>query len=486
MSRVPAIDVVLRDGSTARVRPAGRGDVAVLRDFLERLEPAARWFRFFSAGVNLERAARSAVTPQDGRALLVLTGEDERVVGHAMYARSGPDDTEAELAFAVAADWQGRGLATTLLAHLAETAAADGISTFVAITLPDNHRMIGVFRDSGFPVEVRAQPGELQVRFPCSLTPAGRRRFEERERDAAIAAVAHVLRPSSVLVAASGAQPGTAGGEALRNLAGAGFTGTLHAVLDSGETPGGIATAGTIADVPGDVELAVLALAPDGVIRAARACARRGDVRALVVLLEGSGPIDTDQLVADLSRRRDAPARAGMPRRGQHRPRRRARRHLRSHAAHPGSRRVRRTERWLWDRRAGSGRAARRGPVVVRLDGRQGGPVGQRPAAVLGGRSRHRGGAALPGVVRQPAPFRAGRPPPERAQACDRGQERPRPGGAARRRVAGVPCWRARTRTSTRSSATRACSGRTPWRRCSTSPGCWPASRCHPATASRS
>ncbi len=293
-----ATDVVLRDGSTARVRAAGRGDVAALREFLERLEPGARWFRFFSAGVDLAGAARDAVTPRCGRALLVLTGEDDHVVGHAMFARDGPADVEAEIAFAVAGDWQGRGLATTLLAHLAAAAAADGVTTFVAITMPDNHRMIGVFRDSGFPVEVHAAPGELHIRFPASLTARGRRRFEARERDAAVAAVAHVLRPASVLLAAAVAQRGSAGGEALRNLAAAGFTGTLHAVVGAGEAPAGVARARTIADVPGEVELVVLALAPGAVIEAARACARRGDVRALVVLLEGGGRIDSDQLVA--------------------------------------------------------------------------------------------------------------------------------------------------------------------------------------------
>ena len=297
MSTAPAIDVVLRDGSTARVRRAEPDDVPAVRDFLARLEPEARWFRFFSAGVDLGSAARDAVAPPGGRALLVLTGEEQRVVGHAMYARN-PDEAEAEVAFAVDGAWQGRGLATTLLAHLAGAAAEEGITVFVAITLPANHRMIGVFRDSGFPVEVAARPGELQIRFPTSLTPEGRRRFEARERDAAVAAVAHVLRPSAVLLAAADAEPGTAGGEALRNLAGAGFTGTLHAVLAAGEAPAGVATARTIADVPGDVELAVIALARDDVLQAARACARRGDVRALVVLLEGSGPVDTDQLVA--------------------------------------------------------------------------------------------------------------------------------------------------------------------------------------------
>ena len=296
MSAAPQIDIVLRDGSTAGIRPARPEDVTAVRHFLARLDPEARWFRFFSAGINLDKAARDTVAPPGGRALLVLTGEQQRVVGHAMYARMSA--AEAEVAFAVDGDWQGRGLATTLLAHLADAAAEDGIAVFSAITLPDNHRMIGVFRDSGFPVEVRARPGELHVRFPTSPTPEGRRRFEQRERHAAVAAVSHVLRPASVLLVAGGAERGTAGGEALHNLSGAGFTGKLHAVVDSGDVPREVPTSRTIAEVPTKVELGVLALAPDAVLSAARECAKRGDVRALVVLLEGSSPVDTGELLA--------------------------------------------------------------------------------------------------------------------------------------------------------------------------------------------
>lgn len=116
-------------------------------------------------------------------------------------------------------------------------------------------------------------------------------------RDVAVAAVAHVLRPSSVLLAAAGAEPGTAG--------------ERHCASRPCGLPGNAARGAHRRRGPrrrrhgphdrrraGDVELAVLALSPDEVLHAARACAGRGDVRALVVLLEGSGPGDTDQLVA--------------------------------------------------------------------------------------------------------------------------------------------------------------------------------------------
>jgi len=293
--KTPApVDVVLRDGSTARVRAARPDDAGLVRALLEGLEPEARWFRFFSAGVDFDRAARQAVEPDDGLALLVLTGDPERVVAHALYARSGRD--QAEVAFAVDGVWQGRGLATLLLAHLAGAASEDGIAVFEAFTLAANHRMIGVFRDSGFPVEVRSRPGELHVRLPTSLTPEGRRRFEARERDAAVAAVAHVLRPASVMVVA-GAAP--VGGTVLGNLVRGGFTGALHAVLPRGAAaPGNVPTAASVADVPGKVELAVLAVPGADALEAARACGRRGDVRAVIALLAGSESVDARALVA--------------------------------------------------------------------------------------------------------------------------------------------------------------------------------------------
>lgn len=52
--------------------------------------------------------------------------------------RAGP----AEVAFAVGDGLHGQGIATTMLAHLAEVAMANGIDRFVADVLPGNHRMV--------------------------------------------------------------------------------------------------------------------------------------------------------------------------------------------------------------------------------------------------------------------------------------------------------------------------------------------------------
>ena len=183
--------------------------MAAVRAFLEDLSEESRWFRFFSAGIDFQRAAETAVDPRDGLSLVVVTGADARVIGQGSFAPA--PGGWAEVAFAVADAWHEYGIATILLAHLADAAADAGIDTFTASVLPSNHRMISVFRDSGYPVELRSGADEIAVTLPTSLTPEGRRRFEERERTAAIAAVGHVLRPGSMAVVGASRRRGTVG-----------------------------------------------------------------------------------------------------------------------------------------------------------------------------------------------------------------------------------------------------------------------------------
>ena len=231
MAAVIETDIVLRDGSTVRVRPTTAADVPRLRAFLASLSERSRWFRFFSAGVDLDDAARRAAVPGEGLSLLGLRGAEGTVVGHGTYIRSAPG--RAEVAFAVADGWHGHGIATVLLAHLAHAAAGEGLETFSATVLSENRRMLGVFHDSGFPVVARRSEGEVELEFPTSLSRAARERFEERQRTADVAAVAHVLRPASVAVIGGSEAAGTLAGEVVRNLRAGGFTGALDVVADS-------------------------------------------------------------------------------------------------------------------------------------------------------------------------------------------------------------------------------------------------------------
>ena len=164
----------------------------------------------------------------EGYGLIVTTGAEERVVAHAVFELERAD--RAEVAFAVADEMQGRGLATVLIAHLAQVASARGITTFTAIVLPENRRMISVFRESGFPVEVHASVDGIELEFPTELGEDARRKFEDRDRVAAVAAVERVLRPRSVAVIGASRRPGSFGGAAFRHLLANDFHGELYPV----------------------------------------------------------------------------------------------------------------------------------------------------------------------------------------------------------------------------------------------------------------
>jgi acetyl coenzyme A synthetase (ADP forming)-like protein len=291
MSIAPAtVDVALRDGATVRVRPMTTGDEHAMRELLDGLSIESRWLRFFSAGADLHRAAAymAALEPGRGRSLVAVAGDPERIVAHAAYIRETPE--KAEVAFEVADDWQGRGIATVLLAHLSELATGDGIDTFTAAVLPDNHRMIQVFRDSGFAVEVRSRANELEIELPAQLGDEARARFEHRDRMAAAAAVSHVLRPASVALIGVSNRDGSVGAAVLRNLVDAGYRGRLSVVHPRENVVGGLPAHRTIGEIPDSPELAVIAVPAEAVVDVARQCGAAG-VRALVVLSAGFGEV---------------------------------------------------------------------------------------------------------------------------------------------------------------------------------------------------
>ncbi|HSF22673.1 MAG TPA: GNAT family N-acetyltransferase [Blastocatellia bacterium] len=281
-------DVVLRDGSTVRVRPLEPDDEQRLLDFFRSLSEESRWLRFFSFIKDklLAAEAHREATVDYVRSfgLIALTGGEERVIGHALYSAIGDD--RADAAFAVADDYQGRGLGTILVGQLAQVAAANGIRVFEADVLATNHKMLGVFRRSGFPIKVTVTTGQLHVTFPTSFTPEAVDQFEEREQVAAINSLKLFLHPHSVAVIGASRKRGTIGGEIFHNLLNYEFAGPVYPVNPGAEVVQSVLAFPTVEAIPGPVDLAVIAVPGSQVLEVAGQCGRKG-VRALVVISAG-------------------------------------------------------------------------------------------------------------------------------------------------------------------------------------------------------
>ncbi len=161
-------DVVLLDGTPARIRPIVPSDTDRLTHFHEHLSRETVYRRFFSAHPHLRPEELARFTRVDYRerlALIALVGDT--LVAVARYDRA-PFTARAEVAFVVADAFQGHGLGTLLLEHLASAARRRGISTFEAETLSINHPMLDVFGQTGFPCERHRSEGVIEVSFPIS------------------------------------------------------------------------------------------------------------------------------------------------------------------------------------------------------------------------------------------------------------------------------------------------------------------------------
>jgi len=296
-------DVALRDGSTVRIRPARPSDARLVEDYLIGLSPETRRLRFWTQAVNVTDLARRVVDVdyRDHLTLLVLVGGDEgRMIGGAQYIRM--DGTRAELGLSVTDEYQGRGIGSILLGQMAQAAGANGVTIFVAEVLPENHGMINVFRASGFPVTLRAEPGSIEVEFPIGLTEDAAERFEERENEAAVAAMRTFLSPRSVAVIGASRDSTSIGGQLFRNLLTSEFHGPVYPVNPKADVVQGVVAYPSIRDTPGPVDVAFVVVPAAHVATVARGCGEHG-VRGLVVISAGfaeaggEGPARQHELV---------------------------------------------------------------------------------------------------------------------------------------------------------------------------------------------
>jgi GNAT superfamily N-acetyltransferase len=174
-------DVAGHDGLRYHVRPIRPDDAPRLVAFHEQLSPHSVYMRFFTFHPTLSRGEVERFTTVDyvDRLALVATVGD-RLVAVARFDRV-PGETEAEVAFVVADEYQHHGIGSLLLDELVRAARQRGIEVFKADTLAENSAMLDVFRHAGFPVTSGVEYGTVTLRFPIAPTEAYRTALAARE-----------------------------------------------------------------------------------------------------------------------------------------------------------------------------------------------------------------------------------------------------------------------------------------------------------------
>jgi RimJ/RimL family protein N-acetyltransferase len=163
-----------RSGNTLYVRAIHSYDAPRLQAFHGGLSIDSIVFRFFRYLPMLSDADAQRFTQvdyQERMALVVVelangvTEPDASspIVGVVRYDQVSA--SLAEVAFVVADRWQGQGIATALLHRLAAYARRCGISTFMAITMGANIRMLDVLRHAGYPIALRHDNGDIEIKL---------------------------------------------------------------------------------------------------------------------------------------------------------------------------------------------------------------------------------------------------------------------------------------------------------------------------------
>ncbi len=290
------VDVILRDGSTLRLRPPARGDADAILDFFRALSEQSLYMRFHgfpSLGPEVVEQVLDSDWAERGALLGSLVDDGtERVVALANYARLR-DPSVAEAAFAVADGYQRRGVGTRLVEQLAARAARHGIERFVAEVLPDNRRMLGVFEALGFELTRELAGGEVEITFPIARTERFEEMLAERDHVAVTASLRPFFEPRSVAVIGASRRRGTIGGELFRNVIEADFQGAAYPVNRDGASVAGVRGYRSVDEIPDPVDVAVICVPAAGVIEAAEQALARS-IRALVVISAGFAETGSD------------------------------------------------------------------------------------------------------------------------------------------------------------------------------------------------
>ena len=278
-------DILLRDGRTAHLRPILPSDADGLVAFYEKVSDESKYYRFFAPMPRLSERDVKRFTEVDhhDRVAFVVTVADA-IIAVGRYDVIEPGT--AEVAFLVQDNHQGRGISQLLLEHLAQAGRERGLHKFVAEVLPDNKRMIQVFEEQGYKVTEGWDEGVLHLEFDIDPTSTAIGVMSSREHRAEAASIATFLNAKSVAIIGASRRSDTIGSALVRNIVLGDYAGRVYAVNQAANSVAGMPAYSSVAEIPGEVEIAIVAVPADAVTDVVLDCAAKG-VHGLIVISSG-------------------------------------------------------------------------------------------------------------------------------------------------------------------------------------------------------
>lgn len=162
----------LTDNTKVQIRPLQANDREREFQFIKRLSPQTRHFRFLCTLNEPGKALLDQLMDVDYQkrmayVALYMEGGELIEIGVSRYAAAEGDKT-CECAVVVADEWQGRGLGRLLMDHLIAAARINGFEKMISVDSANNTDMHRLARDLGF--ETHADPLDMtQVVYTLRL-----------------------------------------------------------------------------------------------------------------------------------------------------------------------------------------------------------------------------------------------------------------------------------------------------------------------------
>src|SRR6476469_7141025 len=269
-------DVVLRDGTVAHVRPITPDDAEGIRHFHSLQSAESIYLRFF--------APLRELSERDIYRVALVATLDGEIIGIGRYDRIDPGS--AEVAFNISDHYQGKGIGSVMLEHLAAIAQEMGINRFVAEVLPQNRKMLTVFKEAGYEVTHHIEDGVVEVSFDISPTEQSKAVQLSREHRAESRSMHTILFPERVAIIGASRREESIGALVMRNILAAGYRGELYPIHRVADRIQGLSAYPSIHEVPEPVDLAIVVVPAAQAIEVVKDCGKAG-VRALLVMSAG-------------------------------------------------------------------------------------------------------------------------------------------------------------------------------------------------------